>query len=57
MQCAWRFDPRELAAPGSAAPAPRAPRIDVWDEEEDFLDWPEHVEVCEDGDGEMMDES
>ena len=59
VQYAWRYDPCELAAPGSAAPAPREPRVDVWEEEEDFLDWPAHIviEMCEDEHCEPMDES
>ena len=44
VQYAWRFDPCELVAQASAVPAPRAPRIDSEPDEEEFLDWDEHVE-------------
>ena len=46
---AWRFDPCELAPPGSAVPLPRAPWVDAEPDEEDFLDWEPHV-ACEDED-------
>ena len=49
VQYAWRFDPCELAPPGSAVPLPRAPWVDAEPDEEDFLDWEPHV-ACEDED-------
>jgi hypothetical protein len=44
VQYAWRFDPRELVAQGSAVPPPRAPWVDSEPGEEEFLDWEPHVE-------------
>ena len=49
VQYAWRFDPCELVAQGSAVPPPSMPRIDDEPEEEEFLAWDDHVE-CEDED-------
>ena len=49
VQYAWRFDPCELAPPGSAVPHPSAPCVDSEPEEEDFLDWEPHA-ACDDED-------
>ena len=44
VQYAWRFDPCELVPQGSAVPRPSMPRIDAEPDEEEFLDWDEHME-------------
>ena len=53
----WRYDPCELVAPGSARPRPSQPWIDQEDDEEEFLDWAEHVETPEEATDDCMDES
>ena len=50
VQYAWRFDPCELAPAGVPRSSPRRPHVERSDEEDDFLDWEEHVESmdCDD---------
>ena len=50
VQYAWRFDPCELVPAGARKPAPRRPRVERSGDEEDVLDWEEHVEQmdCDD---------
>ena len=44
VQYAWRFDPCELAPAGTRKPAPRRPRVEQSEEEDEFLDWEAHHE-------------
>ena len=43
--------------PGHVRPAPRGPRVAVGDEEEEFLDWDEHVAHVDKSGDVPMDES
>ena len=56
VQYAWRFDPCELVQQGAARPAPREPRVDESAEEDEFLDWGEHVEAMDDEHDDCMEE-
>eukprot|EP00966_Prymnesium_polylepis_P330702 7386322-Prymnesium_polylepis.1 len=38
LQYAWRFDPCELAPPGTTRPPPRAPRFEPGTPDDEFLD-------------------
>ena len=38
VQYAWRYDPCELAPPGTARPPPRAPRFEPGEPQDEFLD-------------------
>ena len=38
MHHAWRFDPCELAPPGTGRPPPRAPRFEYGAPDDEFLD-------------------
>ena len=49
VQYAWRFDPCELGAQGSARARPRAPRIDPEQDQEEFLGADQPMAQCQEG--------